>query len=119
MAVGVIALLYHLLPQHIAEVREKRPVEYGLVWVCFVRILAVLGGVFMLYGFNWARWLLVVWIGFHVIVGALHSPWSLLVHGLLFAVIVYFLFRPRASAFFQGTRAEPPHIPKTDDTHVA
>jgi uncharacterized membrane protein len=97
IAVGIIALLYHLL----------HPFEAGLVWVCFVRVLAVVGGVFMLHGFNWARWLLVVWIGFHVIVGALHSPWSLVVHGFLFAVIVYFLFRPQASAYFRGVGAAP------------
>ena len=36
--------------------------------------------------------------------------------GLLFAVVVYFLFRPRASAYFRDLKAEPPQIQKTDDT---
>jgi hypothetical protein len=67
--------------------------------------------VFMLYGFNWARWLLVVWIGFHIILSALHSPLQLLVHSLLFAVVLYFLFRPQASAYFRDTSTEPPQIP--------
>lgn len=106
IAVGIFALGYHLL----------HPFEAGLLWVCFVRILAVVCGVFMLFGCNWARWLLIIWIGFHVIVGALHSPSSLMVHGLLFAVIVYFLFRPQASAYFRGTGAEPAPPPKTDGT---
>lgn len=97
IAVGVIALLYHLLP----------PVEGGLVWVCVVRILAVLCGVFMLHGFNWARWLLLVWIAYHVILSVFHSPFELAVHGLLFAVIAYFLFRPKASVYFRGARAGP------------
>ena len=77
-----------------------------------VRILALLCGVFMLSGFNWARWLLVVWLGYHVILGALHSLFELSVHSLLFAVILYFLFRPPASTYFRGTRVEPAQIPK-------
>lgn len=98
IAVGIIALVYHLLP----------PFESGLVWVCFVRLLAVVGGVFMLCGFNWARWLLVVWIGFHVILSIFHSPFELAVHSLLFAVIAYFLFRPGASGYFRNARTETP-----------
>ena len=41
------------------------------------RSAQIVAGVFMLYGHNWARWLLVVWLAFHVIVGALHSPFPL------------------------------------------
>jgi len=95
IAVGIVALSYHLL----------HPSEPGLVWICLVRVLAIVGGVFLLYGCNWARWLLVIWMGFHVVVGAVHSPGSLLVHGFLFAVIAYFLFRPQASVYFRGKRA--------------
>jgi len=51
-AVGAVALLYHLAPQHIAEGDAQRPFEQGLAWVCLVRALAVLCGVFMLRGFN-------------------------------------------------------------------
>jgi len=117
IAFGGIALLTSLLSpvdalRHIAD----HPFEYAPIYVA--RILAVLCGVFMLYGFNWARWLLVVWIGYHVILSALHSPLGLLVHSLLLAVVVYFLFRPQASAYFRGTRAEQPQISKTDDTPV-
>ena len=118
MAFGGIALLTSLLSpvdalRHIAG----HPFEYAPIYVA--RILAVLCGVFMLYGFNWARWLLVVWMGGHVVVGVLHSPLSSLVHSLLFAGIVYFLFRPEAAAYFRGTRAEPPQIQKRKDTPVA
>jgi hypothetical protein len=97
IAVGVIALTYHLRP----------PFERGLVWICFVRLLAIVGGAFMLFGFNWARWLLVVWIGSHVFLSMFHSLFEVAVHGLLFAVIAFFLFRPAASAYFRGARIEP------------
>jgi uncharacterized membrane protein HdeD (DUF308 family) len=94
IAVGVVALVYHLLP----------PYEARLFWVCFVRILAVVSGVFLLFGFNWARWLLVVWIGYHVFLSVFHSLFQTAVHGLLFAVIAFFLFRPSASAYFRGAK---------------
>ena len=42
-------------------------------YVHLSRLLQIVAGVFMLYGRNWARWLLVAWIAFHIVVGALHS----------------------------------------------
>jgi len=49
---GLIGLLYH-----ITELKAQQRFENGMVWICFVRLLAVVGGVFMLRGINWARWL--------------------------------------------------------------
>jgi hypothetical protein len=116
IAFGSIALLTGLLPnvnttaaQRLAELKGPWFV-HGIVHVS--RMVMVLSGVFMLYGFNWARWLLVAWLAFHVIISVLHSPFQLLVHSLLFAVVVFFLFRPPASAYFRGTRAKPPQIAK-------
>jgi hypothetical protein len=105
IAFGSIALLTGLLPSVDTTVAQ-RIAELKGHWIVHVsRILPVLCGVFMLYGFNWARWLLVVWLGFHVVLSVLHSPLQLLVHSLLFAVTLYFLFRPQASEYFRGTRA--------------
>ena len=103
IAVGSIGLLIGLLPS--ADITAaQRIAELKGHWFVYVsRMLAVLSGVFMLYGLNWARWLLVVWIGFHIIISALHSTLQLLIHSLIFAVILYFLFRPPASAYFRGT----------------
>ena len=61
IAVGVIALVYHLL----------HPSEDALIWICFVRLLAIVCGVFLLSGFNWARWLLLLWLAYHVALGKL------------------------------------------------
>jgi hypothetical protein len=97
IAIGIIGFLYH-----ISELKAPHPREYWLVLVCFIRLLAVLGGVFMLRGFNWARWLLVIWVAYHVVISAFHSPFELAVHSLLFAVVACLLFRPNASAYFQG-----------------
>lgn len=111
IAFGSIALLIGLLP-NVNTTAAQRIAELKGHWYVHVsRMVMVLGGLFMLYGFNWARWLLVVWLVFHVIISVLHSPFQLLVHSLLFAVVLYFLFRPLASAYFRGKRGKPPQIP--------
>jgi hypothetical protein len=57
--------------------------------------------VFMLRGNNWARWLLVIWMGYHIILSAFHSIRELVMHCVIFGIIIYFLFRPKASAYFR------------------
>jgi hypothetical protein len=108
IAFGGIALLIRLLPPADSSAANRiaeHPFEFWLTPV--IQVLALISGVFMLYGFNWARWLLVVWVGYHIILSALHSSLELLVHSLLFAVILYFVFRSQASAYFRGARAAP------------
>ena len=111
IAAGTVGLAYHA-----TEFKTQRPFQYDLVWVCFVRLLAILGGVVMLRGSNWARWLLLVWIAYHVVLSAFHSLSGFVMHGLLFAVVAYFLFCARTSAYFRSARAEPAQMPKTDAT---
>lgn len=94
---GVIGLVYH-----ITELKQQQSFQHETVWICLVRFLAILGGAFMLCGFNWARWLSIVWMGYHVILSAFHTLFELLAHSLLFVVFAYFLFRPKASAYFRN-----------------
>ncbi len=102
IAAGLIGFAYH-----VTEFKSLRPFPNEIVWGLSARLLAILGGVFVLRGHNWARWLLLAWIAFHVVLSAFHSWSELIVHGLLFAVVAYVLFRPRASAYFRGASAEP------------
>ena len=102
IAAGTVGLAYHL-PEF------KGPFNYELVWVCILRLLAILSGVFMLRGRNWARWLLLGWIVYHVILSAFHSLSELVMHGVLLLVVAYFLFQPKASAYFKAGRG--PHQP--------
>jgi hypothetical protein len=71
-------------------------------YVHLSRLLQIVAGVFMLHGRNWARWLLVAWIAFHIIISALHSVLLLLMHVAIFSVILFFVFRRRASAYFNA-----------------
>jgi len=64
------------------------------------RIIQIVAGVFMFYGRNWARWLLVAWIAFHIVVGALHGVVMLIMHVVIFSVILFFIFRRPASVYF-------------------
>src|SRR5688572_17549288 len=87
LVAGAIGLAYHA-----AEFKTAGAFPYDVAWVCVVRLLAILSAVFMLRGSNWARWLLVIWIAYHVILSAFHSAFQGIVHGLLFVVVTYFLF---------------------------
>ncbi|MCI0744516.1 MAG: hypothetical protein L0Y58_03830 [Verrucomicrobia subdivision 3 bacterium] len=101
IATGIVGLVYHA-----AEFKTARPFQYELVLICFVRILAILFGIFTMRGRNWARWGLLVWIAYHVILGAFHTLFELVAHALLLVVVGWLLLRPRASAYFRATRAE-------------
>lgn len=101
IAAGVLGLAYHL-----TDFKVQHPFQYDVVWVNFIRIIAILCGVFMLRGSDWARWLAIVWLGSHVGIGALHSMQEFLMHLLLLAVFTNFLFRPAASDYFRAKRTE-------------
>jgi hypothetical protein len=96
---GGVGLLYHLM---------QRPAEEGIVWVSAVRLLAVVGGVFLLLGKSWARWLLVAWLGFHVAISVLHSWAQVVVHFVLLVVVALLLTRPPAAQYFQAAAPSGP-----------
>jgi hypothetical protein len=101
IVVGSIGLLSSLLSVVNTEA-SHRITDLEAHWMIPVaRALALVAGALMLSGFNWGRWLIVVWLAFHVIISLLHSPFELIVHVLLLAVTLYFLFRPPASAYFR------------------
>jgi hypothetical protein len=108
---GGIGFIASLLP-YLELAPAQRIAELKAHWILHLaRIIAVVCGVFMLYGFNWARWLLVAWIVFHIILSVLHSPLQLLMHTLIFSIVLYFLFRQQASAYFRPPSTELPPIP--------
>jgi len=86
-------------PHTIVRPFEFWPIQVSRVWV-------LVSGVFLLLGFNWARWLLVVWMAFHIVIGALHSPFQLLMHVVIFSVVLFFLFRPPANTYLSRTATD-------------
>jgi hypothetical protein len=97
---GSIALVSGLLPMMNAT-SAQRVADLKSHWPAHLSHLAqMVGGLFLVRGHNWARWLLVAWIAFHVVISALHSVRQLLLHVAIFSVILFFLFRRPASEYF-------------------
>jgi hypothetical protein len=90
---GLAGLVYHL---------SEGPPDRGMILISIVRIIAVVGGVFLLLGHNWARWLMLAWLAFHVVVSAFHSLSECLAHIVLLIIVGYVLLRPPASKYFQS-----------------
>jgi hypothetical protein len=91
IAIGTIGFAYHF-PRPLAF-------HYEDVWIEGNELLAFVAGVFMLRGHNWARWLALAWIAFHV---AISFPMvrQIAIHSLFLAVIVWLLFQSRARQYF-------------------
>jgi hypothetical protein len=97
IAVGVLGSAVHG-----KELATQPAFQADSVWVVLVSILAVVAGVFMLRGHNWARWLAMAWMAFHVIVSVFHSMRDVAIHMVLLVLFAYLLFRPEATAYFRG-----------------
>jgi hypothetical protein len=97
IVVGILSTMYHLL---------KGPLDRWTVPIVFVGATAVVAGVFLLRGARWARWLVLAWLAFHVVVSALNSLLDALPHVVLLLVVGYFLLRPPTSKYFQSAHTE-------------
>lgn len=83
-----------------------RPFHSDDVRIGLVHVLAVVAGAFMLRGADWARWLAVVWMGFHVAISALNGWRGVVFHAIIFAGITFLLFRADARAWFRRTETK-------------
>jgi hypothetical protein len=97
--VGVAGFVYHL-----PDLDSGNPFSNNAPWVLLVRLLAIAGGALLLAGFNWARWLLIAWMGYHMVLSAMHSVHEFVLHCVLLVVIAYFLMRPATAVYFRGPR---------------
>jgi hypothetical protein len=98
LAIGILASA-----SHATELRGPGHVQYDVLWALLVNLVAIVCGVYLLRRSNWARWLAVAWLAFHVII-SLHSRQALLIHSALLALFAYLLFRPSAGAYFRAAR---------------
>jgi len=101
VATGAAGLVFHF-----ADL--KPPFHYESLLVAGVRLIAIICGVWMLRGANWARWLALAWIVFHVVLSAFHSWRELAVHALICAAIAYFLLRVPANRYFRTNSGATP-----------
>jgi hypothetical protein len=109
LVTGVLTLPAGLAPIDNPEVQElmaRRPVPIVVQQVMLFAgaLVNLVSGYFLLRGQNWARHLYVAWTFVQIGYAWLTVPIRLLiVPGVLFCLLVaFFLFRPRANAFFAG-----------------
>jgi len=109
LAVVVVAVLLMLtgaisLAGDLMNFKSVSADHYEIVWMVAVHLLAIVAGAFVLRGMNWARWLAIAWMAFHVAISIGHPAQQLIVHGLLLLLFVWLLFRADSRAYFR-TRA--------------
>jgi hypothetical protein len=97
IVMGTIGFVYHFI-----EFKAQHP---DIIWIELLRLIAIVCGVYMLRGHNWARWLALGWIAYHVILSAFHTLSELAIHSLVCAILAYSLFRPAATRYFRATRS--------------
>ncbi|MGB9146531.1 MAG: hypothetical protein WCC14_11960 [Acidobacteriaceae bacterium] len=107
LSVTLIACLYIFvgvgaLVGHFHELVTRQP-DWG--WVLLTEVLAIVIGIFLLRGQNWARWLALAWMAFHVALSAWPSfrmiPTA--IHAGFFILIALVLLHPSASRYFRRT----------------
>lgn len=107
IAITIIACIYILtgaigFVYHLGGLKAQHPFQYDIVWIELIFVIAIVSGVYMLRGHNWARWIALAWIAFHVVVSAFHTLPEFAIHSLFCAVLAYFLFRPAAARYFRA-----------------
>jgi hypothetical protein len=113
IAVGTVTLLsdwWQLLTpgaaQQLAKLKADGLADLGPAWL--TRALAIVGGVGLLRGCNWARWLLLAWMIFHIGLSVMHSPLELAIHVTIYTPLAYLLFRRSTEPYFRPERIATP-----------
>jgi len=106
LAVIIIAALYLAVGLGGFVLHFPRHWHNEDVWIELTEAAAVVCGVFLLLAKNWARWLAVVWMAFHV---AISFPviQQFIVHLIFLAIIAWVLFRPAVRPYFRAGSPQP------------
>jgi hypothetical protein len=95
LLVGIAGFIYHF--------QELTAGHRDAIAIELTEMTAVVSGVGLLLRQNWARWLALVWVVFHVFISIFHPLPELLIHAALCAVIAWLLFRPTTAVWFKGS----------------
>ena len=98
LLVGVMGFVYHF--------RELTAGHQDAIAIELTELTAVIAGVGLLMRKNWARWLALVWVVFHVVLSLFHPLRELMIHVALCLVIAWLLFRPGTATWFRERQAE-------------
>jgi hypothetical protein len=110
LSVTIIAILYLAVGiagfvGHGYEAVRAKPFPADAIAIEITEFAAIVSGAFLLRGQNWARWLAVAWIAFHVAISMFHPLRELAIHAILLILITWILFRPGATRYFRNAEA--------------
>lgn len=94
---GAVGFIYHF-----KEFFEPDVKLLEVLFIQFVRLTAIACGILLFMSVNWARWLAVIWLLYHVIIGAYHSTSQMITHIVVLLIVVVLLYLPKSTAFFRG-----------------
>src|SRR5689334_19495035 len=95
---GMIRGVWTLLAGRVGGITGHALIDVSLVEV--TSLAALLSGLFMWRGANWARWLCLAWMAFHVVISLGHDRMRLIMHVVWLVVLTVVLFWPSANAYF-------------------
>ena len=95
LALGVLDVFRGLAP--LFEPGHRGGLASDDMQVLAIGVAALIGGIALLGGRDWARWLLAGWMALHVAI-SLGQPAALAAHLVIFGSITFLLFRSRMSA---------------------
>lgn len=109
ITVVIVGLLFILagclgIAFHVKDFSQPNSKLSELIWVFVVRLTALMCGILLFFRVDWARWLAIIWLLYHVIIGALHSKTEMTMHIGLLIVVSILLFLPVSSAYFRYRR---------------
>jgi len=100
VVVGTFGFVYHLSES------LRQPFNYGAVAIPLVSAVAIVAGIFLLRGDDWARWLALLWIAAHVGISFLDGWRPIAIHAVFMALIAFFLLRRNASEYFRPSACD-------------
>jgi len=95
VVVGTFGFVYHL------SEGLRQPFNYGTIAIPLVSAIAIVAGIFMLRGDDWARWLALLWMAAHVGISVLDGWRPVAIHAVMLALIAVFLLRRTATGYFR------------------
>jgi hypothetical protein len=103
-AFSLLASIFTINNPRVQEMMAKNPIPTPVQYLMLFGgvTISIVSAIFILRGANWARLLYIWWSGFGFVIAFLTSPAKpMLIPGvLLYLTVVFFLLRPKASAYF-------------------
>jgi hypothetical protein len=96
---GAVGFVYHIREVNIHDLFGN-----DAVWTQFVRVLAIVGGILSLRGSNFGRWLVIIWMAYHVVLSYFHTVPELMMHFVILAGVCCALFYSKANDLFRKRR---------------